>query len=68
MEGLTATANFDELGIGGFGGRGAKDYDYFRALMTKEANAAIEGALEAGATEIVVRDAHSSQRIYFRTC
>ena len=30
--------------------------------MTKEANAAIEGALEAGATEILVRDSHGSAR------
>jgi len=29
-------------------------------LMTKEVNAAVEGALEAGATEIIVRDSHSS--------
>jgi D-amino peptidase len=29
--------------------------------MTKEANAAIEGALAAGATEIVVRDSHGSK-------
>ncbi|MFC1650450.1 M55 family metallopeptidase [Candidatus Latescibacterota bacterium] len=65
MEGVTGAANFDELGIGGFGGRQAKDYDYFRTLVTKEANSAIEGALAAGATEIVVRDAHSSQRNIF---
>jgi D-amino peptidase len=30
--------------------------------MTEEANAAIAGALDAGATEIVVRDAHDSAR------
>ena len=65
MEGITGAANFDELGISSFGGREGKDYDYFRVLMTKETNAAIEGALEAGATEIVVRDAHSSQRNMF---
>jgi len=30
--------------------------------MTQETNAAIEGALEAGATEILVRDSHGSAR------
>jgi D-amino peptidase len=33
--------------------------------MTEETNAAIEAALEAGATEIVVRDAHGSARNIF---
>lgn len=34
------------------------DYQRARALMTGEANAAIEGALNAGATEIIVNDSH----------
>lgn len=34
------------------------DYHMARTLMTNEVNAAIEGALEAGATEIVVNDSH----------
>ena len=38
-----------------------RDYDYFRKLMTLETNAAIEGALKAGATEILVRDSHGSK-------
>ena len=38
------------------------DYQYFRKVMTKETNAAIEGALEAGATEVIVRDSHGSAR------
>jgi len=37
------------------------DYDYFRKIMTEETNAAIEGALESGATEIVVRDGHGAK-------
>jgi D-amino peptidase len=41
---------------------GGADYDYGRMLMTEEANAAIEGALEAGATEIVVNDSHGQMR------
>jgi len=56
MEGITGVVNWEEVS------RSGKDYDYFRAVMTKEANAAIEGALAAGATEIVVRDSHGSAR------
>ncbi len=41
---------------------GTGDYQYFRRLMTQDVNAAIEGALEAGATEIVVNDSHSTMR------
>jgi len=33
---------------------GERDYQRSRELMTKEVNAAIEGAVEIGATEIVV--------------
>src|SRR2546428_8725764 len=36
----------------------AGEYDRFRRLMTAEANAAIEGAAEAGATTILVNDSH----------
>lgn len=35
---------------------------YFRAQMTQEVKAACEGALAAGATEIFVKDAHSTGR------
>ena len=38
-------------------GHGA-EYGRFRRLMTAEANAAIEGALAAGASKIVVNDSH----------
>jgi D-amino peptidase len=34
------------------------EYNRFRRLMTGEANAAVAGALEAGATRIVVNDSH----------
>jgi len=36
----------------------AVEYARFRKLMTDEANAAVEGALEAGATRVVVNDSH----------
>ncbi len=38
------------------------DYPRFRRLMTEEVNAAILGALEAGAKEIVVNDSHNTMR------
>ena len=38
--------------------RHAGEYNRFRRLMTSEANAAIEGALAAGATRILVNDSH----------
>jgi len=38
--------------------RHAGEYNRFRRLMTGEANAAVAGALEAGATNIVVNDSH----------
>ena len=41
---------------------GDGDYQYFRMVMTKETNAAIEGALQAGATEVIVRDSHATAR------
>ena len=44
MEGVTGVVNVDDAR------RSGKDYDYFRQTMTREANAAIEGALAAGAT------------------
>ncbi|UCF19780.1 MAG: M55 family metallopeptidase [Gemmatimonadota bacterium] len=56
MEGITGVVNWEDVS------RSGKDYDYFRGIMTREVNAAIEGALAAGATEIVVRDSHGSAR------
>jgi D-amino peptidase len=56
MEGICGVINWDETGPSG------ADYPLFRKLMTQEANAAIEGALAAGATEILVRDSHGSAR------
>jgi D-amino peptidase len=56
MEGITGVVNWEDVS------RSGKDYDYFRRIMTEETNAAIEGALAAGATEIIVRDSHGSAR------
>ena len=56
MEGISGVVNWEDVS------RDGKDYGLFRKLMTEETNAAIEGALEAGATEILVRDSHGSAR------
>jgi len=56
MEGITGIVNWDDVS------RDGKDYDSFREIMTREVNAAIEGAVAAGATDIVVRDSHGSAR------
>jgi D-amino peptidase len=56
MEGITGVVHWEETSQKG------DDYKYFRRIMTKETNYAIEGALAAGATEIVVRDSHGSAR------
>ncbi len=56
MEGVAGVIHGEDVS------RNGKDYSLFRRLMTEEANAAIQGALEAGATEILVRDSHGSAR------
>ncbi|HLG16036.1 MAG TPA: M55 family metallopeptidase [Blastocatellia bacterium] len=56
MEGVSGVVSSDQTGAGG------ADYNRFRRLMTEETNAAIDGALAAGATEIVVNDSHGSMR------
>lgn len=56
MEGVCGVIHWEDVS------RDGKDYGLFRRLMTLETNAAIEGALAAGATEIVVRDSHGSAR------
>jgi len=35
-----------------------REYEQFRRLMTQEVNAAVTGALDAGATEVLVSDSH----------
>ncbi len=56
MEGITGVVVSEECSQSG------KDYNYFRKIMTEETNAAIQGALAAGAKEIWVRDSHGSAR------
>jgi len=56
MEGISGVIHWDDVDQAG------QDYGLFRKLMTQETNAAIEGALAAGATEILVRDGHDTGR------
>lgn len=54
MEGIAGVVSPDQLGPSGF------EYSKFREIQTREVNAAIEAARAAGATEIVVCDAHGN--------
>jgi len=54
MEGIAGVVTGDQIGPQGF------EYGRFREFMTKEALAAVAAAKEAGATEIIVADAHGN--------
>lgn len=54
MEGIAGIATFDQIVRGGSGYSRAQD------LMTAETNAAIAGAFDGGATEVVVNDSHGT--------
>ena len=56
MEGIAGVTHGDHVKMEG------GEYETARKWMTAEANAAIEGALEAGASEIVVADGHGFMR------
>ena len=56
IEGTAGIAHWDEAE------RSHADFADFRALMTGEVVAACEGARAAGATEVLVKDAHDSGR------
>ncbi len=56
MEGIAGVAASDQVRADG------RDYHMARMWTTQETNAAIKGALDAGATEIVVNDSHGSMR------
>ena len=56
IEGITGTTHWDEAS------RSKPDYREFQEQMTAEVAAACEGALAAGAAEVLVKDAHASAR------
>jgi D-amino peptidase len=52
MEGTTGLERLEEIF------RGLPGFDTFRQLMAGDANAVVQGAIQGGATEIVVSDSH----------
>lgn len=56
MEGISGISGYDQLSSG------AREYGRSRKLMAEDTNAAIRGAMAAGATEIVVNDSHGDMR------
>jgi len=54
MEGVAGLAHLQQVMIGG------PDYPESRRLMTEEANAAVAGAFDGGATDVVVNDSHGT--------
>ena len=54
MEGITGVVHVDQTNPS------HAEYDRFRRLMTGDVNAAIRGAFDAGADEVVVSDGHWS--------
>lgn len=56
MEGISGVIDDTDVDVG------KKNYEVCRNLLTQDVNAAIEGALEAGATEIVVNDSHDTMK------
>ncbi|QTE00145.1 M55 family metallopeptidase [Streptomyces cyanogenus] len=56
MEGVTGLVDADDVQPGG------RDYERGRAMMAEDVNAAVRGALAAGATGVLVNDAHGPMR------
>lgn len=56
MEGVTGVVDWPETMSG------HPDYDRFRRIMTDEVSAAVEGAVQGGASEVLVNDSHDSMK------
>jgi D-amino peptidase len=56
MEGISGVSGDDQVNAG------SAEYGRSRKLMAEDLNAAVRGALEAGATDILVNDSHGGQR------
>ncbi|MGI8335945.1 M55 family metallopeptidase [Actinomadura scrupuli] len=56
MEGITGLVDAEDVQPHG------RDYEHGRVMMTEDVNAAVRGAVRAGATTIVVNDAHKPMR------
>jgi len=64
MEGVCGVSSWVHVTPPEYGGTPSSTVEYERARqrLTKETNAAVEGALEGGATEVIVNDAHNGMR------
>ncbi len=56
FEGVAGIVDWDQIMVG------SHDYEMGRRLLLGELNAAIDGAIQAGATSFLVNDSHSSMR------
>jgi D-amino peptidase len=56
MEGVTGLVDRDDVQPDG------RDYERGRSMMAEDVNAAVRGAVAAGATEVLVNDAHGPMR------
>jgi D-amino peptidase len=56
MEGVTGVTCPDDVAPG------SSRWDYYRAFLTRDVNAAVAGLYDAGASEVVVNEAHASKR------
>ncbi|MEU9151420.1 M55 family metallopeptidase [Streptomyces sp. NPDC048417] len=56
MEGITGLVDRDDVQPDG------RDYERGRSMMAEDVNAAVRGAVAAGATEVLVNDAHGPMR------
>ncbi|MEU9988912.1 M55 family metallopeptidase [Streptomyces sp. NPDC048045] len=56
MEGITGLVDADDVQPGG------RDYERGRSMMAEDVNAAVRGALAAGASDVLVNDAHGPMR------
>jgi D-amino peptidase len=56
MEGISGVSGDDQVSSG------TPEYGRSRKLMAEDLNAAVRGAIEAGATDILVNDSHGGQR------
>lgn len=56
MEGVSGVVHWDQVSAG------KPDYERFRRLMTADVNAAVRGAFEGGAEQVVVTDGHAAGR------
>ncbi len=57
MEGTAAVSAWSQVDPGN-----TTEYPYYRRLMSREVRAAIDGAREAGVTDVLVNDSHSAMR------